>query len=89
MRWMRGTRGASSWLLACGLAAFAALAGRSAASASPAGRHPHSLPYSFTSPVFLTSPPGDTHRIFVVEQDTTSTYSDIELMVDGGPPANS
>ncbi|HEY1595896.1 MAG TPA: PQQ-dependent sugar dehydrogenase [Thermoleophilaceae bacterium] len=38
----------------------------------------HPLPQSFSSPMYVTSPPGDSHRLFVVER-----AGDVRVLVDG------
>ncbi len=73
---MRGSRGVLL-ALAAALAAVALLAGQGGASASspqllildPVGQ--------FSLPTYVTAPPGDTHRLFVVQQ-----AGQIRLLID-------
>src|SRR5215510_13627168 len=76
---MRGTRGGLVALVV-GLAALALLVGSGGATTAP-NQLVLDPVGSFSNPTFLTSPPGDTHRLFIVEQGGT-----IKLEVDRGSP---
>ncbi len=82
---VKGTRG-GLLALVVGLAVLAPLVAQGGTSSSPQGIVLEELHDGmFAAPVFVTSPPGDEDRVFVVQQGSGSTAL-IKLMVDGGTP---
>src|SRR3954453_10422951 len=73
---MRGTRG-GLLAIAVGLAAVALLVGNGGAAASPNALFLDPIA-DIAVPPYVASPPGDTHRLFVVEQN-----GQIQLIKDG------
>ena len=70
--------------LVAGLAALAPLVGPGGASPSPETTIVlEQLPYTFSSPVFVTAPPGDESRLFVVQQGNGGLSADIKLVYQG------
>ena len=67
---MRGTRG-GLLAIVVGLAALAPLVGNGGAAASPNALLLDPIPAHFVSPTYVTAPPGDATRVFVVEQGGT------------------
>src|SRR5881398_2878671 len=74
---MRGTRGALVALM-IGLAVLAPLAARGGGSARPTTLSLEPIDGSYDNPTFVTAPPGDPTRLFVVQQGGV-----IKLLVDG------
>src|SRR3954466_13891911 len=73
---MRGTRG-GLLASAVGLAAIALLVGNGGAAASPNALFLDPIA-NIAVPTYVASPPGDTHRLFVVQQN-----GHIQLIKDG------
>ena len=67
---MRGTRG-GLLAIVVGLAALAPLVGNGGAAATPSSLLLDPIPAHFVSPTYVTAPPGDATRLFVVEQGGT------------------
>ena len=76
---MRGSRGGFLTLVV-GLAAVALFGAQGGASSTPQGISLEPIG-AFTDPTFVTGPPGDPTRLFVVEQT-----GQIKLILDGGEP---
>src|SRR5512132_1946721 len=73
---MRGTRG-GLLAIVVGLAALASLVGNGGAAATPSSVYLDPIA-SISTPTYVTAPPGDTHRLFVVQQT-----GQITLIKDG------
>ncbi len=82
---MRGTRG-GLLALVIGLAVLAPLVAQGGASPSPETIVLEQIPHPFVAPVFVTAPPGDEDRVFVVQQGNGGPTADIKLMFQGGAP---